>query len=487
LKSRNLWGWTSAPLSLVKLVLTNDLTKQDETYTMRSTQKNFWIMKLPPKGPGVSYTMTLTSDSGDKTVLKNILFGDVWICGGQSNMEMTVSSALNHTAEILDAIHYPNIRLFTVGQGTTSLLPLSELSTIEQPWSIASPSSVGGSNWTYFSATCWFFAKNLYNKYQIPLGLVSTNWGGTPIQAWSSIDALSKCNHSNDDYAINQEKRNVQNALLRSTFASSSVHANPDPTTPSVLFNAMITPFLLMRIRGTIWYQGESNVGQATFYQCALVSMIHDWRLKWQIEPLQFPFLFVQLAPYTIGDSNMALPALREAQFRAEQETISSAMVTAIDLGDPTSPLGNIHPENKQTVGQRLALAAQAIAYGEDILWQSPVLDRITVVDRYAKWILLRIYFLLTTVGAGLEWRSATCPPGIPSSECGWMQVRSSDGQWHNATVSSVDRNSIDIEADIDLAHEAIQVRYAYANWPIANLYNGLGLPALPFLYIGPD
>lgn len=128
-----------------------------------------------------------------KVALEDVYFGDVWLCGGQSNMQMTVNQAFNASEEIALADKYPEIRLFTVGQGNFSSHPVQTLSSITQPWSVASSKSINGNPWAYFSAVCWFFGKNLYDRNKVPLGLISSNWGGTPVQAWSSPESLQRC------------------------------------------------------------------------------------------------------------------------------------------------------------------------------------------------------------------------------------------------------------------------------------------------------
>lgn len=161
-------------------------------------------------------------------------------------MQFTVAQLINATAEIALAANYPQIRIMTVGQGTASATPLPELATIAQNWSVASPSTVGAGNWSEFSAVCWLFGRDLQDSLKqltgavVPIGLVSTNWGGTPVQYWSSPDALAKCNQS------------LAPAVGDSMFGNVGL-AN------SQLYNAMINPFLKMRTLGAIWYQGASG------------------------------------------------------------------------------------------------------------------------------------------------------------------------------------------------------------------------------------
>lgn len=222
-----------------------------------------------------SFSITAYSNLASQTI-DDVLWGDVHLCGGQSNMQFTVHSAVNSTEEIKRADAYPLIRLFTVGQSSQSDVPLPELNTTEQLWSVASATSVGAGDWSEFSAVCWFTYRNVFNALAyagdiVPQGLVSNNWGGTPIEHWSSPDALAKC------------------ITLKNV-------------TDSVLWNAMIHPYTVgpMSFKTAIWYQGESNVGEAAYYACQFPAMIVDWRAKL---PGLNTFGFVQIAGWT-GYSN---------------------------------------------------------------------------------------------------------------------------------------------------------------------------------------
>jgi len=242
---------------------------------------NVWRVHLPPYSASRtvqdSFSITAYSGSAAQTI-DDVLFGDVHLCGGQSNMQFTVHTAVNATEEIKRADAYPLIRLFTVGQGSQSAVPLPELNTTEQTWSVASAASVGFGDWSEFSAVCWFTYRDIFNALAysgeiVPQGLVSNNWGGTPIEHWSSPEALAKCS----------SWKNV---------------------TDSTLWNAMIYPYTVgpMSFKTAIWYQGESNVGPggAQYYACQFPAMIVDWRAKL---PGLNTFGFVQIAGWT-GYSN---------------------------------------------------------------------------------------------------------------------------------------------------------------------------------------
>jgi sialate O-acetylesterase len=422
-------------------------------------------VNLPPTDASLdSYTIKVWSqDLTQQITLENVLFGDVFICGGQSNMEFTVSQGVNATDEILMADDYPNIRVFTVGQNNISSEPLQYFDSVEQPWAVASNLSIGGAEWTYFSAVCWFYAKNIYDTQTIPIGVVSSNWGGTIIQAWSSPEALSACPD-----AAGQSK----------SLATRQINPNQN----SVLWNAMIVPLLPMRVRGAIWYQGEANI-QQDYYSCMFTAMIQDWRMQWGLNAQQFVFYFVQLAPYTEGASFPGLPDTRLNQQLAT-ELPFTGMATTIDLGDVNSPYGNIHPQNKQAVGLRLSLLARQQIYGDDyVIYSGPIPEIVTLYTAGPN-VTLQITFQSQTIGDNIYLINNTCPSGVDMSQCGWYEIQASNKKWYNATLVQVSDDGQSLFVGADLVNPLLSVygvRYGYNEWPVATLYNSDNLPAPPF------
>jgi len=444
-----LWGWTQNSGATVTVNLGS------KQYKATSDSTSLWQVNIDPMQAGGPYTIYIKSSEGDAATLTNVLFGDVYICSGQSNMQMTVIQAFNGTQEVNEANYYPDIRVMTVGQGTISQTPLLEFETIEQNWTYASNNSIGGPSWSHFSATCWFFAKNLYNDLQIPLGLVSSNWGGTIIQAWSSPQALQACN---------------------SSFVPEKVEA-VNPNQPSVLWNAMIVPLLNMRVTGALWYQGEANVGEAQFYSCAFPAMISDWRDNFDENAEEFSFYFVQLAPYIGGGS--ALPDLRLAQMSALNLDFVGYACT-VDLGDDGSdPFGMIHPRNKEEVGRRLSLSVRDITYSENIQYEGPAYKDFHV-EQSSPNIQIRIEFEPQSIGDGLVLVNNDCPAVIGAQHCGWAEIGTSDGNWANATISLRGNFAI-FSATVSGNVQPTGVRYLYGEWPVPTLFNTEGLPAIPF------
>ncbi|XP_072094609.1 sialate O-acetylesterase [Mobula birostris] len=324
-----------------------------------------WKVLLDPFRPGGPFSVIAEqriSEATDKIILEDVYFGDVWLCGGQSNMEMTVLQIINASEELSLASHYPYIRLFQAGWKMADH-ELDDLAGIAVQWSAPVAEILGRGNFTSFSAVCWLFGRYLYDKLRYPIGLVESSWGGTPIEAWSSKRALSKCNLS---------------------FNVSNGNEATGPHEPSVLWNAMIHPLKRMAIKGTIWYQGEANAAwHNTEYNCTFPAMIEDWRETFHqgsegsIE-INFPFGFVQLSTYHHKVPDDSYPWIRWHQtadfgYAPNPKMKRTFMAVAMDLGDEKSPYGTIHPRYKQEVAYRLYLGALAIAYGEtEVVFQGP-------------------------------------------------------------------------------------------------------------------
>jgi len=448
-----------------------------------------WLVELDAQDAGGPYTIKATSKVDTKTLeilLEDVLFGDVWICSGQSNMQFTVHQVINVSEAIKNADHYPGIRLFTASL-TQSNAPLYELKEVEQRWSVASSKSVDGGAWTYFSAVCWFYGKNIYDRYKRPLGLIATDWGGTPVEAWSSPDSLRQCNISANTY--------------REKLLSREITRVSGPQTHSVLYNAMIHPFLNMTIFGAVWYQGERNALAPSTYNCTFPAMIDDWRSKWydgtnKLTNPMFPFGFVQLSSwYDSSKQADGFPIIRWAQtanygYVPNTKEKSVFMAVAMDLGNKSSSYGSIHPPDKEDVGFRLSLAGQAIAYGNtDIYYTGPLVSDVTILANGSgsmSWV------------AFVEYRSVG-KRGI--------EVRSKHGFEFYCVLSKDQRKTMFTEAKIDSArlgfvvivygtcppgYAAKGLRYAWATAPCefkqcAVYSQENGLPGPPFLWNAPE
>lgn len=387
--SAKIWG-KSVVGSSIDITLTLESNQQiiDKVNAITDST-GFWSIYFKPiAASNNAYTITATT-SNDTISMSNILFGDVFVCGGQSNMQFTVDSAFNASNEVQAANNYPMIRLFTASE-IGAAKPQIELLKIEEPWSVASNLTVGGGNWSYFSAMCWFFGRNLHEFRKYPIGLIGSNYGGTPIRYWSSPDAISKCNDSISNENDFLDYYNAQGQKLE--------------LADSQLWNAQIYPFLQTTIRAVIWYQGEADANQdattnyAQKYECAFPAMISDWRRQWAQNSntsIDFPFGYVHLSTWGDTTANKTCGNDVECQYAAIVRWGQSGnygfvpnaamphtfMATAIDFGDPSSPFGDIHPRYKQEVAQRLTTAAKDVIYGQKgLYWQGPIADK-AIVD----------------------------------------------------------------------------------------------------------
>ncbi|KAM4651390.1 sialate O-acetylesterase isoform 2-T2 [Discoglossus pictus] len=373
-----LWGYGE-----VGALITVSLLKGMETITKKSIQTNdntgIWKVQLDPVGHGGPYQLLASHDYNgtvSNITLTDIMFGDVWLCGGQSNMEMTVSQIFNASKELSEAGNYTHIRIFTAAL-ETSQTELQDLAKVDLQWSRPTPENLGHSDFTYFSAVCWLYGRYLYETLKYPIGLVESVWGGTPVEAWSSKRALKTCGLS--EYGYNKRER----------FHVPEFVAGP--CNYSLLWNAMIHPLLNMTIKGVIWYQGEQNTNMNTnLYNCTFPALIEDWRQSFYEGTngqtnRYFPFGFVQLSTNQKTEQKDNFPIIRWHQtadfgYAPNPKMVNTFMAVAMDLCDEKSPYGSIHPRDKQTVAYRLYLGARAIAYGDsNVAFQGPFPDKFNI------------------------------------------------------------------------------------------------------------
>jgi sialate O-acetylesterase len=431
-------------------------------------------LPIPTDITGGPYTLTI---QGKNTItLKDVYVGEVWVCSGQSNMEWPLRAAHNGEESIRQSAN-SKIRLFTVPKKTSDK-PLTE---VNAKWQECKPETVGG-----FTAVGYFFGRDLQKSLDVPVGLIHTSWGGTVAEAWTTRAALA------DDPALRgmiekdatggeTAQANYEKALKKyeadlTTYKEAAAKAkekgeNPpraprrpvdpsrNPNRPCVLYNAMIHPLQPYAIKGAIWYQGESNAGRAHQYRTLFPAMIQSWRKTWKQG--EFPFLFVQLAPYmkiVSEPQDSAWAELREAQLLTSLNLKNTGMAVITDVGNPN----DIHPKKKEPVGARLALAALALGYGKDIEYSGPVYDKMKVVDSKA-------VLSFKHVGKGLE---------------------AKDGPLNGFTIAGADRKFYNAKAEIqgdtvlvwcDKVTQPAAVRFGWANCPVVNLWNKDGLPATPF------
>ena len=401
-----------------------------------------WTLPLPTPEAGGPYTVNIVTNDSTVTI-NDVMIGEVWLASGQSNMEMPVkgwppNDTINNSEKEVANANYPGIRMFTVIK-TFSLEPLD---TLVGQWEVASPETAGE-----FSATAYFFARRLHQELNIPIGIIHSSWGGTVAEAWTSKSQLKKLGDFNKDIEIFEDS----SLLTRPNILK--LHQN----LPTVLYNGMIHPIIPFTIKGAIWYQGEANVGRAEQYKKLFPAMIEDWRAKWDNE---FPFYFVQIAPYQYHHSpDVSLDKshkLRDAQ-RQSLKTKNTGMAVTMDIGNFT----NIHPANKQEVGARLAGLALANDYGKQLVASGPLYKSFEKSEN--KLILDFDY-----KGTGL----------MAKGSLSEFEIAGADKKYVSAVAKIVD-NKVQVFAAFIAQPE--YTRYAWRDNGIATLFNKEGLPASSF------
>ncbi len=402
-----------------------------------------WRTVLKTGTAGGPHELTVTAEAGQPQVkVSNVMFGEVWLCSGQSNMEWPVAKSLNSKTEIEQSINYPNIRLFTV-ERNASMHPLDQFDKVSG-WKVCSPDSVGS-----FSGVGYFFARELSKKFpDVPIGLINASWGGTSAEAWTQRSALE---------AVDSLKPMIEHW--------DAIVSEGDKNRPSVLFNGMISPLSRYSFRGVLWYQGERNNGRGQQYATLFPALIANWR-EYFGQP-EMPFYFVQLAPFRYGNHPPeALAEIWEAQAKTHRETPHTGMVVTTDIAN----INDIHPKNKQEVGRRLSLIAQANVYNQwlpegqrEVAFSGPVFEKMSTNGQRVR--------LTFKHAEGLSIRS-----NEEALSC--FEVAGADGKFYPAKAEIVGQ-TVELEsADVT---QPQAVRFGWNDTAQPNLVNGVGLPAAPF------
>ena len=424
---------------------------------------------------------------GKNTIIfKDVLVGEVWVCSGQSNMEWPLNATFS--ASEIPKANQPQLRLFKVAH-KVAFEPQTDC---EGKWVVCTPESAAT-----FSGVGYFFGKEVQQALRVPVGMIGSHWGGTPAQAWTSLEML-RAHKPLKPFVDSFEKLYADRARIEEEYTTKTVPAyeaalkewkeasktaaqkQPAPPkyecrtkradNPTVLNNGMIAPLIPFAIKGVIWYQGESNANDPALYRTLFPALITDWRKRWGQG--DFPFLFVQLCSGA-GD-DVRIPLLREAQASALALT-NTGMAITIDVGEPKNP--RLHPRNKRDVGVRLALAARHVAYGKKLAYSSPVYKSMKIDGDKA-----RLSF--DHVGGGLIIAAAPTakendPPNVPSSELKGFVIAGADRKFVQAQARI---EGSDVVVVSDQVNQPVAVRYAWRSDPFdANLYNTELLPAAPF------
>jgi len=445
------WGWGDDGE-----VVTVKFRGQTVTAPVRNGK---WMLRLGTLKAGGPDTFTATSKSRTVT-FTNVLVGEVWVCSGQSNMQWPMERSFEPAADIASATNRL-IRLLPVPRVRADAPSV----VLKSAWQVCSPEAVRS-----FSAVGYYFGRALQRARRVPVGLIESDWGGSPAEVWMSRESLEVNPRYQAEIldAYPAALKNYQAALAAYEKEKAEARQNGrefkrnppwPPWKPTELYNGMIHPLLPYAMQGAIWYQGESNAGRAHQYRTLFPDLIRCWRRDWG--QVDFTFLLVQLAPFKAikdqpGESDWA--ELREAQLLATKVLPKVGMAVITDVGDPQ----DIHPTKKQPVGERLALAARGIAYGEKIVYSGPIY-------RSVKFDGSRAILSFDHVGKGLEAR---------------------DGVLKGFALCGEDRKFVWADAEIagdtvvvrsPQVARPVAVRYGWADCPVVNLWNKDGLPASPF------
>lgn len=461
------WGWADPGEEV-------SVSVGKQTKKAKADEKGKWRVVLDPLKPGKD--LEFTAKGKNTITAKDVLVGDVWLCSGQSNMEMTVNSSNNPDAERA-AGNYPAIRMFTV----TSMTAVDPQQECSGEWKVCTPENVGN-----FSAAGYYFGRELHQKLGINVGLINSSVGGTAIESWTSMDKmkdkpevkfiLDRWNNwvaeRNNPDNIKKHEEAMAGWKVEAEKAKAEGKKEPgkphhpgrdrmDNNHPANLFNGKIAPLIPYPIKGAIWYQGESNANNpedSKAFAFQLPLMISDWRARWGNE---FPFAWVQLVNFQAKTNDAGAPSnwalMRESMVKA-LATPKTGMSVNIDIGDAE----DIHPKNKQEIGRRLSLWALATVYGQKIPYSGPLYaghkvngEKVAVTFKHAN--------------KGLVAKDGDLKAfAIAGEDKKWV--------WANAKI----------EGDkVVLSHpdvkKPVAVRYGWAQNPDCNLFNGAGLPASPF------
>ena len=431
--------------------------------TYESKEKNGkWFVSLDPVQAGGPFVMEILSD-GELIKIDDIYAGDLWLCAGQSNMEMEMNQLRKTYSAQWDELQADDnkIRHFRTPKEWDFYAPRDDISG--GSWKPASKETLGE-----FSAAAWFFAKFNYEKHGVPIGLINATWGGTPVESWMSEEALK-------DFPLKiEESKKYNNPEYREEEFKKSGYVIEDKDyffaqKPIGDFNAMLCPLLKYPYKGVIWYQGESNDFAPEDYSVLFKLMIQDWRkLNYQqtadseheTESGILPFLFVQLPVWKEASDNnehSAWAMLREAQ-AAALELPSTGMACALELGK----WDDIHPLNKKDVGYRLFLASEKVLHNADNTSPGPLIKKQEIKER-------KMFIYFDNCGDGL----------IENEDSAFVSVIGSNGYKRlPAVIEGKDCVSIDLSP----IKNPRMILYAWADNPKdRQLFNSEGLPVIPF------
>ncbi len=466
------WGWAD-PGETVKI------QAGAQSVSAKANDSGEWQATLPAMKAGGPIKVVITGSS--QVEFDDILIGEVWLCSGQSNMEMGVNVSQDAQQEVAAANH-PNIRLLLVQNRWTN----QAQQDFEGEWKLCTPQTIVEGGWGGFSAAGYYFGRELHQKLNVPVGLIDATWGGTRIESWTAPEgfaavpamkkAFERVQLGDPRTAIHQERLGGFLTATEKWLAAAREAAQqralvpPMPAFPeellppgnlqqsTALFNGMIRPLCPFPLRGAIWYQGESNASEGKLYTERMKALILGWRQIWNTG--EFPFYYVQIAPFTYGGMQpQTIGEFWEAQADA-QEIPNTGMAVINDIGN----LKDIHPSNKQEVGRRLALWALAKTYNQAVLCSGPVFKSMKIEGK-------KIRLAFSETGSGLASRD-----GKPLS---WFEIIDAETGGFVAANAEIDGSSVILSAPGVTRPAAM--RFAWSMKAEPNLMNSAGLPASAF------
>ncbi len=427
----SVWGWADAGKTV-----TVTTSWDDKSYTTKAAADGSWLVKVATPEAGGPYTLKISD--GEPVTLSNVMIGEVWVCSGQSNMEMGVQGntgqpVANSLETILGASKYRDrIHMFTMPRNPSP--EPQENFNGEAKWNVSEPAAVAP-----VSAAAYFFARYITDVLGVPVGIIATSYGGTPIEAWMDEAALTS----------------IEGVTMADMQKRYTEHRSP-----CGLYNGMIWPLRNYTARGFLWYQGEANRNAYQIYAQEMAAMVQLWRQAWGNDKM--PFYYVQIAPYFYDKKDdFTLGYLVEAQYNALSLIPYSGMAATSDIGDEFC----IHPPKKDVVGQRLALQALVKTYGvKGLSVQGPVYKSVEFQGGTAK---------VTFTGAS----RALSPQNQPVLG---FELAGADRKFYPAEARIVNGQHV-VQLTSKSVPKPVAVRYCFRNYMEANLTDTFGLAAYPF------
>jgi len=421
----NIWGKTS-PNQVVKVYSSwNNITTKT-----KADNNGDWLLKINTSSDQSAHQLVISTKNESK-IINNVLLGEVWFGSGQSNMQMTfdgyVNEPINDSQDIIGKANNGKIRLLTVERKFSS----KKLKDFKGKWELSNPQSV-----RHFSAAAYSFASYINETLNVPVGIIVTSWGGTPAEAWAEKNHLDE---------------NFKSGVLKN-------NTNREHYNLGYLFNGMINPLIPYTIKGALWYQGENNRLRANNYSKLMQVMVESWRNEWGQG--DFPFYFVQIAPFRYDGPNKTSSALlRDSQLDAMHNIVNSGMVSTVDIGD----LNSIHPPEKIKVGNRLAYWALNKTYGfKSITPSGPIVKS---AKKNGSSVIISFDYA----------KNGFYNFNGPLKD---FELSGDDNQFYKATAK-ISGRSIIVESD--KVSNPSKVRYGWKNYFEASLFNLDGLPASSF------